>query len=140
MNIMKKTTKKSKSSLPVAATKEKKPKEPQVKRQNVFNLKLTKFELLHLRDLMGILLPPDGSQTLSQALASAEERSLIESMLWEKLSKLCNEANLPLDEDAPDYIVSAIAPAPLGVFQVNHDPSPDKSTPAGFTPTDTEET
>lgn len=137
---MKKTTKKLKSSLPVTATKEKNPKDPQVKRQNVFNLKLTKFELLHLRDLMGILLPPDGSQTLSQALASAEDRSLIESMLWEKLSKLCNEANLPLDEDAPDYIISAIAPAPLGVFQVNHDPSSGKSTPTGFIPTDNEET
>lgn len=96
-------------------------KEPVIRRQPIFSLTLTKFELLHLRDLMGILLPPDGAQTLSQALAVAEDRVLTETMLWEKLSKLCVEAELPVDAEAPDYIVAPVGPPPMGVFLVNQE-------------------
>lgn len=96
-------------------------KEPVVKKQQVYSLTLSRFELLHLRDLMGILLPPDGAQTLSQALAASEERTLIESMLWEKMTRLCAEAELPLGSEAPDYIVAPIAPPPMGVFLVSQD-------------------
>jgi len=52
-------------------------REPEIKRQAVFELQLSRFELLHLRDLMSILLPPNGEQTLSQALAAVEDRNLI---------------------------------------------------------------
>jgi len=107
-------------------------KEPPLKRHTVHSLPLTKFELLHLRDLMSVLLPPDGVQTLSQALAGLEERSLIESMLWEKISKLCSEAKLPLDAEAPDYIIAPVAPPPLGVFQVNQDLSSKSQSEGGF--------
>ena len=107
-------------------------KEPKVKRHSVFDLQLTKFELLHLRDLMSILLPPDGSQTVSEALAAAEERNLIESMLWDKVSKLCNDAGLPLDSAAPDYVVAPIAAPPLGVFQVNQELSSESNKKMGF--------
>lgn len=128
---MKKTTKKVISTDQVVL-EEKKPKDPPVKRQSVFDLRLTKFELLHLRDLMGVLLPPDGAQTISQALASVEERSLIESKLWEKLAELCNKAELPLDSEAPDFIVAPTGPTPLGIFQVNHDLVSNKPPEAGF--------
>jgi len=94
-------------------------KDPEIKRCEVFQLELTKFELLHLRDLMGILLPPDGSSTVSQALASTEDRSLIETILWDKVSKLCKVAKLPLESAAPDYIIAPISPPPMGVFQIN---------------------
>lgn len=114
-------------------------KEPRVKRQSAFSLHLTRFELLHLRDLMGVLLPPTGAQTLSQALASAEDRSLIESLLWEKLSKLCVEAEIPVDAEAPDYIIAPISPPPLGVFQINQDLTQQDSQNAGFLPEDDEE-
>lgn len=111
--------------------KEPKEKEPVVRKQAVFTLSLTKFELLHMRDLMGILLPPDGSQTLSQALASSEDRSLVESRLWEKLSKTCVEAGLPVGDAAPDYIVAPVAPPPMGVFLINQD-NVSSSQDAGF--------
>ena len=115
-------------------------KEPEVKKHETFDLNLTRFELLHIRDLMGVLLPPDGTQTLSQALASAEERSLIESMLWEKISKLCKQAKLPLEAEAPDYIVAPVAPPPMGVFQVNQDLQDMKKVHVGgFLPDDEEE-
>lgn len=112
-------------------------KDPVIKQYSIFELKLTKFELLHLRDLMSVLLPPDGSQTLSQVLASVEERNLIESMLWEKVSSLCNDAGLPLDSAAPDYIIAPLSPPALGVFQVNQDLSTqEQSKNSGFLPDD----
>lgn len=101
--------------------KAQKNKEPKIKRNQIFEIVLTKYELLHLRDLMGILMPPDGQQTLSQALAVAEDRALIESMLWEKLTNACKLAKLPLADEAPDYIIAPITTPALGVFQVNHE-------------------
>lgn len=111
-------------------------KEPEIKRQAAFNLNLTRFELLHLRDLMGVLLPPTGAQTLSQALASTEDRSLIESLLWEKVTRLCIEASLPVDAEAPDYIVAPVSPPAMGVFQINQDLQSGQPAAAGFLPSD----
>lgn len=125
--MKKKTTSKKRTQQPV--------KEPEIKKHETFDLSLTRFELLHLRDLMGVLLPPDGAQTLSQALASLEERTLIESMLWDKLSRLCKTAKLPLEAEAPDYIVAPTSPPPMGVFQINQDlQSQEKSSETGFLP------
>lgn len=96
-------------------------KNPKIHRQKTFDLTLTKHELLHVRDLMSLMLPPNGEKTVSQALAEVEERNLIESSLWEKVTKLCVVANLPLNNEAPDYIVAPIGPPPMGIFHVNHD-------------------
>jgi len=96
-------------------------KNPKIHRQKTFDLTLTKHELLHVRDLMSLMLPPNGEKTVSQALAEVEERNLIESFLWEKVTKLCVSANLPLNNEAPDYIVAPIGPPPMGIFHVNHD-------------------
>jgi hypothetical protein len=118
-------------------------KEPAIKKHETFELILTKFELLHLRDLMSVLLPPDGSQTVSEALASAEERTLIESFLWDKMSKLCKQAKLPLEGEAPDYIVAPIAAPPMGVFQINQDlvesKKPSSVPLTGFLPDEDDE-
>lgn len=113
-------------------------REPEIKRQAVFELQLSRFELLHLRDLMSVLLPPTGAQTLSQALAAVEDRNLIESILWEKVSALCSEAGLPLDGEAPDYIVAPTSPPPMGVFQINQDLQSGTAQSAGFLPSDEE--
>jgi len=115
-------------------------KNPKIHRQKTYDLTLTKFELLHVRDLFSVLLPPDGAQTLSQALAEAEGRGIIESMLWEKVSSLCEAANLPLGSESPDYIIAPISSPALGVFHVNHDI--DQQTAAegeGFLPDDASE-
>jgi hypothetical protein len=92
--------------------------EVEIKKNTCYNLKLTQFELLHLRDLMSIKLPPVGESTVSEALATAENRSFIESGLWNKVATLCTEAELPLDEEAPDYIVSLTSVPAMGVFQI----------------------
>lgn len=123
-----------KKSKKVVAEEIKEQPEPEIKRQASFEISLTRFELLHLRDLMGVLLPPDGSQTLSQVLASTEDRSLIETMLWNKVSKLCIFAGLPVESEAPDYIVAPTAPPPMGVFQINQDLQSSRSLSGGFLP------
>lgn len=115
--------------------------EPEIKKHVTFELCLTKFELLHLRDLMGILLPPDGAQTVSQSLAISEDRSLIETMLWDKVCKLCKQAKLPLDLEAPDYIVAPTSPPPMGIFQLNQNLQSQqaKLIEGGFLPKDESE-
>jgi len=101
--------------------------QPEIKRRKTQELRLTRFELLHLRDLMTVVLPPEGKQTLSGALAVLENRTLIEAVLWKKVSKACEEVGLPLGDEAPDYVIAAIAAAPLGVFQLAHDPNEDEN-------------
>jgi hypothetical protein len=95
---------------------------PKVKRRKTYDLQLTQFELLHLRDLMSICLPPD-DRTVSQALATLEDRSLIESYLWRKLIDICKVAELPIDIEAPDYVIAPTGMAPLGVFQLAQEPA-----------------
>jgi hypothetical protein len=102
--------------------KQKQQEELEIKRINTFSLTLTKFELIHLRDLFGIVLPPDMKTTVSQSLAISQERSLIETKLWQKIAALCKTAQVPTDHEAPDFIVSPIAPPPMGVFQLAHEP------------------
>lgn len=94
------------------------PAEDVIKTKQVFSLRLSKQELLHLRDLFGVLLPADMKATISQSLAASQGRHLIESKLWNKLSSLCEEANIPCGDEAPDFIVTMSAPPQLGVFEM----------------------
>lgn len=48
---------------------------------------------------------------------------MVEPKLWQKIVKVCNEAELPMDEDAPDFVVSIASVPSIGVFQVPHDPT-----------------
>ena len=97
-------------------------KEPEIKQKTTFNVKLTKFELLHLRDLFGTTLAPDMKQTVSQCLATSQDRVLIEAKLWQKLASACSEAGLPMNEDAPDFVVAPSGAPPMGVFELSSDP------------------
>jgi len=92
------------------------------KKRKTYTLKLSKFELLHLRDLCSVALPPDLKVTVSQALALAEDRSIVEAKLWNKIAQTCKEANLPLDEDAPDFIVAASSAPTISVYRIADEP------------------
>jgi hypothetical protein len=107
-----------------------KPKEPEVRSVKNFDLPLTKFELIHLRDLFSILLPTDATQTVSQALAVAEERDVIEKMLWDKVCKLCRVAKVPLNDEAPDFIAAIIGPAPVGIVRIADEPYQEQAAPS----------
>lgn len=94
-----------------------------IKKRKTYEMRLTKFELLHLRDMFSILLPPDAKQTLSQALAVLEDRQIVETVLWRKIADACVEAGLPTDEAAPDYVVAPASPPPITVFQLSSEPN-----------------
>lgn len=94
-----------------------------VKKQKTFPLQLTKFELVHLRDLFGVVLPLELKQTVSQALATVEDRVMVEAKLWQKITAACSSASIPMDDDAPDFICAASAAPPVGVFKLAQEPN-----------------
>ena len=82
-------------------------------------LHLTMTELIHLRDLMSILLPPDGSITISKSLAEIEDRELQEGRLYEKIYSLCSENGIPAGETAPDYYLNFSVKPSFHVLPLN---------------------
>jgi hypothetical protein len=81
-------------------------------------LSLTKKQLIHLRDLFSISLPPDKDMTVSHSLALLRKRSKEEVSLWEQICELCEKENVDLGESAPDFVVSITSVPPMGVFEV----------------------
>ena len=94
----------------------------EIKRRKTFELRLTKFELLHLRDLFSVIITPELGKTLSQSLAELEDRPMVEKILWGKLSNVCQEAELPVESEAPDYVIAPTSAPGLGVFQLASEP------------------
>ena len=86
-----------------------------------FPLALTRYELLHLRDLFSVALP-NANMTVSQSLASLERRTLVEGHLWQKIQSACREAKIQLSEKAPDYVIVTMGQPQMGVFQLATDP------------------
>lgn len=89
-----------------------------LKPKKTFTLKLSLPELVHLRDLFSVSLPVDLKETVSQSLASSQGRQLVETKLWNKIVNLCNEGSVPLDDEAPDFIITVTAAPELGVFEI----------------------
>lgn len=89
-----------------------------LKPKKAFSLKLSRPELTHLRDLFSVLLPADMKATVSQALAANQGKHLLESKLWNKVVQLCGEAQIPMGDEAPDFIVSISSPPSLTVFEM----------------------
>jgi hypothetical protein len=100
--------------------------DPEIKRRKTVSVRFTKFELLHLRDLFSVALPPEMKDTLSQRLAQSQDRSLVESKLWQKIASACREVDLPMDDDAPDFVVAASGAPPIGVFELAHEPASEE--------------
>lgn len=94
-----------------------------IKKRKTYELRLTKLELVHIRDLLSVVLPPDTKKTMSQILADLEDRVYIEEKLWDKVIDVCKEAGLPTGDEAPDYIVAPTAPPPMSVFHLSDDGS-----------------
>jgi hypothetical protein len=91
-------------------------------KRKTFDLRLTKMDLVHLRDLFGVSLPNDMTKTVSMALAEGCNRQSAEVLLWKKISEVCVVAGIPLGDEAPDYVVAPTGSPNLSVFQVASDP------------------
>jgi hypothetical protein len=91
--------------------------------KELFTLRLTRLQLIHLRDALSVRLPPTYEQTLSEILAERTQRTVTEVTLWEKLGGACEQANIALGDEAPDYVIGISGPAPMSVFEVQGDTS-----------------
>jgi hypothetical protein len=79
--------------------------EKKTKRMKLNVLKFTNTELVHLRDLFGIMLPSEG-KSLSTVLSHLEGRPTCESKLWAKIENALGKAGLPVGDEAPDFAVT----------------------------------
>lgn len=81
-------------------------------------LNLTQAELVHLRDLMSIMIPPDYENTVSQSLAKNVGRVIIETLLWKKLNDLCENCGIATGPAAPDYVLTSVSQPNIEVFRI----------------------
>ena len=91
-----------------------------------YTLNLTKTELIHLRDLLNIRLPSNLQTTLSQALAENEDRPNSEAMLWNSVVELCESLNVPLEQNAPDFVVGVVGIPKIAVYELAESDAPDE--------------
>jgi hypothetical protein len=104
------------------------------RKRKTFSLRLTRFELIHLRDLLSIRLATELSTTVSQALASGENRPIIEAKLWQTVAAACRDAGVSLDDEAPDFVCASepvtVRPA-VGVYRIAEEPDQQASEEEG---------
>lgn len=112
------TTKKRERSTPSKKTSKEEGRDVKL---STYPVNLTRFELIHLRDMFSVKLPPSMDVTLSEALAESQRRPLVETKLWQKLARACTKAGVPIEDEAPDFTILPSAPCPLGVYQVEAD-------------------
>lgn len=89
---------------------------------STITLELTKIELVHLRDLLSIKLPPHLYKTVSQSLAEKEGRPLTETKLWNKVGYACANSGIPLNEAAPDFVIGLVNLPEMKVFEISSNP------------------
>lgn len=100
-----------------------------IKKRKTYEVRFTRSELAHIRDLFSVVLPPDTKKTISQHLAEVEDRVFLEDRLWDKLAAVMKEADVPLGDDAPDHIVAPVGPPPMGIFPFEHDDGAPQEEP-----------
>lgn len=94
-----------------------------------YGLSLTVAELTHLRDLMSVMLPPEGKVTLSAALAQLESRDNVDDTLWDKVCSHCELAGIHIGDSAPNLIVAPSDIVPLSVFRFEPHEQPEVVEP-----------
>jgi len=80
----------------------------QKKRESkIVDLKLTENQLLHIRDLMSITLAGEDDRSISSELATKNNVGpYVENKLWVIIVNACQEANIPIEYDVPDYKIA----------------------------------
>lgn len=94
--------------------------EDQEKLVEVVNVTMTKAELQFVRDLFGILLPPDGQKTVSESLAEMTGRKILEKRLWQKVYNACVESKVAVGDTVPDYIVVTTSQPEMAIGMLQH--------------------
>lgn len=98
----------------------KKPGRPKKVIEQTFALELTRDEIVHIRNVLSVVLPPTGETRLSESLIEASELDeVVDVNLWQKVWNLCEQVGIEVGDDAPDFLVGPCEPTPLAVFQIN---------------------
>lgn len=84
------------------------------------NLVLSAGEILHLRDLLSIKPSPTQTETISELLATALDRTMAEESLYVKICELCIDLSLPIEEEAPTYSCMLAELPKMSVVMVNN--------------------
>lgn len=90
---------------------------------DTFVLTLARSELVHLRNLMSVMLPPRGEETVSQQLAVVSGFPFTDASLWRKVAAACEAAGVKTGDSAPDYGLAPAALPTLEIVQVNNIPA-----------------
>lgn len=89
------------------------------KELETFEVKLTKPELEHLRDVMSVLIPSDEDPiSISVVLAKAKSSLEAEQLLWQKLVKVFETAEVDMEDDVPNYMVTPVTIPAMSICQV----------------------
>lgn len=83
------------------------PRKTTAKRKSI-ELKLTRAELEHIRDLMGVMVAKDRKKTLSILLSEHKDNKTQEARLWKKIEEVCKEHGVSVGSKAPDYLVGVL--------------------------------
>lgn len=86
-----------------------------------YDLRITKSELIHVRDLLSVKVPNDEDMTISEMIAKSEIREEADIQLWKKIVKLCKEANVAVEDEAPDYTIGITSTPKMYVFRVQNE-------------------
>lgn len=89
-----------------------------------YTLNLSHSELEYVRDIFSVFL--DQEVTISQRLSLLTERAEAENTLWKKIYKLCEGAEIPVGDSAPNYIIS-LSDCPLDIFKAEFQNSTEES-------------
>lgn len=84
-----------------------------------YSVLLSVDELIHLRDLFSVRLPPTFEHTVSTLLSAKLDKSQMESNLWDKLIELCKKAEIPVGDEAPDFAINLAGLPPMDIFEIS---------------------
>ena len=87
-------------------------------KKRLSSLELNDLELIHIRDVLSVRLPGIPA-TVSSALAMLEDRDELEVALWSKVTALCADRGIDLDDDAPDFGISYVSQPRLMVKRLD---------------------
>jgi hypothetical protein len=83
-----------------------------------YSVSLSVDELIHLRDLFSVRLPPTFEHTVSTLLSAKLNKNQMESNLWDKLIELCKKAEIPVGDAAPDFAINLAGLPPMDIFEI----------------------
>lgn len=83
------------------------PRKTTAKRKSI-ELKLTKAELEHIRDMLSVMVAKDRHKTLSMLLSEHKNTMAQEARLWRKVEEVCKENGVAIGAKAPDYLVGVL--------------------------------